>query len=101
MPRHPIKPVPRSRYSYELVVLEVGRRLAVMGKGSHGRAAEALGMTPSQFAKRMAATGDAGERFRIEHLGALADWAQAPVGWPFISWEQGEALQAALRARRG
>jgi len=99
MPRQ-TQALPRSRYSYEAVVLEIERMLARMGHGSHSRAAELLGWTTSQFAKRMAGTGLTGERFRLEHLGALADWAQAPMGWPFVSWEQAEAAEQAWKQRR-
>jgi hypothetical protein len=49
------------------------------------------------------------EMFRLEHFGAIADWAGAPPGWPFIPWELAEAmnlreelvvLRKSLRKRR-
>lgn len=96
MPKGPTEPLPTSRYSYEAAALEVERLLKRKGRGSQKQAAAACGLTASQFSKRVYGV----EMFRVEHFGAIADWAGAPTGWPFIPWEIAEERDKAFRASR-
>ena len=99
-PRPADKRPPKTRHTYEDVVLEIRLLLNRAGTGSQKEAAAAAGLTPSQFSKRMVATWEKGERFRIEHLGALALWANAPRGWPLIPWAHAEELDKRSRSKK-
>jgi hypothetical protein len=89
--------LPVSRYSYEAVTLEIQLLLRKKGHGSKKLAAAAAQLTASQFSKRLRG---APEKFEVEHLGAIADWAKAPPGWPFVPFEHAEEMQRAWKEKR-
>lgn len=94
------RPEPRSRYGYEKACAEIEKVLDRKGRGSRKDAATALGLKAPQFSKRMGATWEIGERFRVEDFGTLADWAKAPPGWPFIPWDEGDQMERDAREWR-
>lgn len=73
-----------SRYSQRLVTAEIRQALARKNeRGTHKKLADALGLeTSQQLSHRLA--GD--YAFSVEELGAVADFFDAPLGWPFIPW---------------
>jgi transcriptional regulator with XRE-family HTH domain len=83
-------PVPVSRYTLEKIGLEIrsaiedGRGLPDSKKkrGYHSRIAEYLGMSSQQLSHRL--SGD--YELTIEMVGAIAEFMNAPPGWPFIPW---------------
>ncbi len=82
--RDPVKPPKQTRYRYVDVVVEIERYLDRRGRGAAKEAAKLLGMTESQFSKRLRGVH---ARFSIEQLGALALWADhSPPGWPLVPW---------------
>jgi hypothetical protein len=82
------------RYTYEAVILELQILLKKKGHGSKKLAAATADLLPTQFSKRLRGSP---ERFTIEQLGRIADWAKAPPGWPFIPWEHAEDMRRAWR----
>jgi hypothetical protein len=88
MPKPLPEELPRSRYSYEAMTVEIGRVLSRLGRGSYKQAAAACKLTATGFSQRMRG---AESRFRVEHLGAIADMTNAPRGWPL--------MEAALKRR--
>lgn len=88
MPKPLPEGLPRSRYSYEAVVIEIRRKLKDKDV-SHKKAAEACKLSDTGFSQRLR-----GEEswFKLEHLGAIADLLGAPPGWPLIHWELAEHM---------
>lgn len=56
--------------------------------------ASVVGVSPGQFSRKIHMTGES--KFTVEEFGALADFFQAPPGWPFISIELAEQMHRAL-----
>jgi hypothetical protein len=96
MPKPLPEGLPRSRYSYEAVVIEIRRKLGDEGV-SHKSAAAACKLSDTGFSQRLR-----GEEswFKVEHLGAIADALKAPPGWPLIPWELADQMAAALKRKR-
>ena len=74
---------PPSRYSVAECCLRIekamGRsRPAVLNK----QLAAELDMNPGTFSHKLRNTGKS--TFTVEELGLIADWFDAPPGWPFI-----------------
>jgi hypothetical protein len=94
----PRPPAPRvGRYSVGRAAGEVERHIqSAKKRGTHVRAAEALGISSQQLSHRI----DGTYKFTIEELGILADHFRAPPGWPFIPWEEAEQRDEAWRTRR-
>lgn len=85
------------RHSYERAVIEV-QRWASAERGRKKRLAIALGFADQgQLSIRLRVGGKA--CFTVDQFGIIADEATAPMGWPFISWE--EALSRESYYQRG
>lgn len=87
------------RYTYAAVRSEIEAFLKDKGRGggrgASKRLAGALDLDAPGFRHKLIEYR--GERFTVEQLGAIADAANAPVGWPFVPWEDGRDLQDAER----
>lgn len=90
--------LPPSRYSYDALRVELQKLLKKKKRGAHKQMAHAAQLTASQLTKKMNETE--GERLHIEHLGLIADWAQAPEGYPLVSFERGMELRDAEKRCR-
>ncbi len=89
MPK-PLATRPRpGRYTYEAAALEVAKAIGRRGRGTHKALAADLELTSQQLSHRLA-----GElaRFDLEQLGRIADFFDAPPGWPLIPWDLAQAL---------
>jgi hypothetical protein len=98
-------PLPRSRYNYESVRAEIRTRVPEVKKGPRDPetwgvqklVAARCNLTPASFNKRLRGLS---EQLKVEHLGAIADFFNAPPGWPLIPWVQAEDMERAWRAHR-
>jgi hypothetical protein len=85
-----LKPVVhRGRYSAKQVSLEITAAIKRKGRGTHKELAAHMGWDSTQLSHRLA--GDT-TRWKIEQIGAIADFLEAPPGWPFLPWEVAVAL---------
>ena len=81
------------RYTKEIVSAEV-RRVMSHWRDEHGRAvpqkalADVLGITPGQLSRKMTLS-DRRSQFNTLDCGLLADFFDAPPGWPYIPWDTG------------
>jgi hypothetical protein len=96
MPKPLPNELPRSRYSYEAVTLEIERILSSRKRGAKAVAARACNLRPQAFSQRLRGLES---KFKVEHFGAIADSLNAPPGWPFVSWELAEEREDALRKK--
>jgi hypothetical protein len=104
MPKPSPEPLPRSRYSYERVRAEIRTKIPEQRKGKRDKAswglqkqvADHCNLSPTSFNKRLRGIS---EQLKVEHLGAIADFFNAPRGWPLISWVEAEAMEDALKAK--
>lgn len=87
--RLPLPPGPY-RYVYKDVTREIGRYIAKSPRGTKKDLAAATGMDHTAFAHRMAGR----YRFSFEQIGAIAEAAKAPPGWPWLPWVEAEAFAA-------
>jgi hypothetical protein len=83
--------LPRSRYVYEAVAIEIRSQLK---RGQHTKAAKACKLSDTGFAQRLRGEDS---KFAVEHFGAIADLLNAPPGWPFIPWAVAERMERALK----
>ena len=85
MPKSLPVPPPPSRYSYRAAVEEIGRCIDEEAKKPNGltqkQIAGAANLDESAFSHRR--TG-AKSKLTLEHIGAIADFLNAPPGWPFV-----------------
>jgi hypothetical protein len=85
MPKQLPTPTPESRYSYrraaDEVAAEIDERTDLEGPGFQKQVAGAIGLDESAFSHRLTGVKS---KFTIEQLGAIADFLQAPPGWPFV-----------------
>lgn len=88
MPERLPPPPGPSRYSYLAVTAEINRYLAKAERGTKKEMAAATGMDHTAFSHRLAGR----YRFTIEQIGAIAEVAGAPTGWPWIKWQDGESF---------
>ncbi|WP_242394831.1 hypothetical protein [Anaeromyxobacter oryzisoli] len=90
-PKQP-KPVGPTRYRYSDITENVEEYLSKPeNKGMRKRFEAVCGKDHSAFSHCMSEYR--GERFKIEHFGAMAAEANAPEPWPFVSWKLAEAFQ--------
>lgn len=96
MPRKNKNRPPVGPYTYKGVVEEIERLVLRKGHGSQKELASFIGLTEQQFSKRL---HDAGARFDLEQISAIAAWATdekgrpAPLGWPWIPWDVASRLR--------
>lgn len=94
LPPKPTDPPDRLRYSYERVAEEIQAFLN-RKRGNQARIAEALDIQSADVRHRM--NQRKGSRFSIEEIAVIADVADAPVGWPWLKWEDAEKVDAILK----
>lgn len=85
MPRRP-KPPP-GRYTLAKVSREIEDRIRIKGRGSQKEAANALGITEQAFSAKLRGVET---NWNVEEIGQLADFWDAPPGWPWITWSEAE-----------
>lgn len=85
MPPRRAKSPPESRYSYDRITEEIQSAIERTKRERPGftqkDVASYCNLTEQQFSHRMS-----GIRvwFKVEDLGAIADFLRAPPGWPFV-----------------
>lgn len=85
-----LKPVAhRGRYSAKQVSLAIAEAIARKGRGTHKALAAHMGWDSTQLSHRLA--GDT-VRWKLEGIGAIADFLNAPPGWPFVPWDISAAV---------
>jgi hypothetical protein len=85
-----LKPVTHAgRYSAKHVSLEIAAAIARKGRGTHKALAAHMGWTSQQLSHRLAVDTT---RWKVEEIGAIADFMRAPPGWPFVAWDVAEAV---------
>lgn len=102
MPKRPAEPLPRSRYTYEAVRAEIRTRVPELKKGKRDPGtwgiqklvADRCNLPAPAFNKRLRGLS---EKLEVEHLGAIADFFNAPPGWPLIPWAQAEDMERAWK----
>lgn len=76
------------RYSTKAVSLEIAAAIKRRGRGTHKDLAAHMGWTSQQLSHRLAVDTT---RWRIEQIGAIAEFFKAPPGWPFVAWDVAQA----------
>ncbi len=97
MPKPLPEPLPVSRYVYDRIVQEIEAKIDASELGTQKLIAAAAHLDESAFSHRM--TGGK-SRFKVEHLGAIADYFKAPTGWPFLPWKDADERDRAWKRRR-
>lgn len=87
-------PPTQPRFSYARVAQEIQAFLD-RKRGNQADCARALGMDSGTFRHTM--NEREGARFSIEQLSIIAEVANAPAGWPWLSWTEAEEFQAYMR----
>jgi hypothetical protein len=77
----------RGRYSLAAVAVEIANQIGRQGRGTHKALAAHLGITSQQLSHRLAIDT---ARLKIEEIGSIADFFNAPPGWPFVAWDVSE-----------
>lgn len=90
----PAKQPKEGRYSYRAAVAELARELKRRPRGTQARLARVLHIDNPGFTNRLKSTG---LYFSIEQFGVIADELNAPIGWPWLKWEDAEAFEAFRR----
>lgn len=72
-----------SRYTTPGVHAEIATRIAKGGRGTHAALSAHLGMSSQQLTHKLK---KARTEWRIEDLSAVADFFDAPSGWPLVQW---------------
>jgi hypothetical protein len=93
----PKKAVPEPRYTLERVATEIEEQIRRRGRGSQKDAAIGIGLSEQAFSHKQTGTHS---NWSVEELGRLATYWKAPVGWPWVPWDEGEALDALRRMSR-
>ena len=78
------------RYSHDAVTKEIAAYLRGAPRGTKKAMAAACGLDHTGFSHRLAGR----MRFSFEHIGAIAEVARAPLGWPWIRWTDAKAFEA-------
>lgn len=78
------RPAHVGRYSTKAVSLEIAAAIKRKGRGTHKALAAHMGWGHTQLSHRLAVDTT---RWRIEEIGAIADFLDAPPGWPFVAWD--------------
>jgi hypothetical protein len=86
------------RYSTQDATRELRQAMRARGVLQKQLAA-AIGASDSSVSQKFKGAGR--NSFSLEELGLAADFLRAPSGWPFISWEEGELLDAARKLAEG
>jgi hypothetical protein len=89
--------LPPARYTLKRATEEIADRLRVRGRGSRKEVALAIGLTEQAFSHKMRGVYTS---LDIEEIGRIATYLDAPTGWPWISWSEGERIDATLPPRR-
>lgn len=72
-----------ARYTTPQVHLEILARIAKGERGTHSSLAAHLGMSSQHLTHKL---GKDRTEWRIEDLSAIADFFDAPPGWPLVAW---------------
>lgn len=91
------QPIPEPRYTLETATHEIADRLRKKGRGSRKAVALGIGLTEQAFSHKMRGVYTS---LDIDEIGRIATFLDAPTGWPWIPWGEGERIDAAL-PRRG
>jgi hypothetical protein len=78
----------RGRYSLPAVALEIAHQIGRQGRGTHKALAAHMGISSQQLSHRLAIDTT---RLKLEEIGVIADFFNAPPGWPFVAWDIAEA----------
>lgn len=78
--------MPTGRYSSAAVSLEVSKRIALRGRGTRKELAEYLGVEPTSVSHTLSGR----YHWSLDMLSAVAEFFDAPPGWPLIPWEIAE-----------
>lgn len=95
MTRRPVPPP--GRYSLRKVALEIDEQLRIRGRGSQKEAAGALGITEQAFSAKLRGVHS---NWSVDEIGRLADYWDAPSGWPWIPWKEAEIRDAIAKIGR-
>jgi hypothetical protein len=82
-----------TRYTTRGATLEIAERLRKLGRGSRKEVALSLGLTEQAFSHKMRGVYTS---LTVEEIGQIAEHLDAPTGWPWIPWSEGERIDAAL-----
>lgn len=98
MPKKPPREIPSSRHSYAAVAVEITRYTKAV-RGRHKEISGILRLTSQQLTHRIRGVQS---ELSVDEIGVIADWAHAPLGWPFLTWEVAKGLEEALvKGRKG
>jgi hypothetical protein len=90
-------PLPHARYTLRRTTEEIADVLRRRGRGSRKEVALAIGLTEQAFSHKMRMVYTS---LDIEEIGRIATYLDAPTGWPWVPWSEGERIDAALPPRR-
>lgn len=93
MPRTAKSRPPPGRYTLDRATLEIEEQLRRRGRGAQKEVALAIGLDEQAFSHKMRGGKT---RFTVEEIGRIADYWNAPRGWPWVSWGEGEIIDALL-----
>ncbi len=79
------KPPPPSRYSYGRLTEEIERAISSRQDITQKDVASYINLTEPQMTHRMKGRY---AKFTIEHIGGIADFLDAPDGWPLLAWKE-------------
>ncbi|MEI8352412.1 MAG: hypothetical protein WCG36_08885 [bacterium] len=83
------RPLLAGRYSQSRVSAEINAAIDRGERGTHKRLSLALGLrTTQQLSHRRKSQYE----WSLEEIGVVADFFNAPIGWPFVPWDIGVRL---------
>lgn len=88
---------PTPRYTLRRATLEIAEVLRVRGRGSRKEVALGIGLNEQAFSAKMRGVYTS---LSIEEIGQIAAYLDAPTGWPWVPWSEGERMDAAVPRSR-
>lgn len=92
----PRKPLVVARYSISDAAAEVIRVSNRIGRGARKGIALGIGLNEQQMSAKLR---DVYDHFTVEQLGQIANFLEAPSGWPWVPWPEDDLIASVSRLR--
>jgi hypothetical protein len=87
-------------YDYASIARRIEEAIAALPEAERARKVflPKIAITDDQWSRKINLEAARPGRFTYEEITRIANFLQAPLGWPFMEWSQADALKRALEA---